>query len=152
MKINAGFTLIEVLIATLILATGLLSLGQLQVTGLGNNLSAYNRSQAIQLAYNMADRMRTNVSAIGTNVYTTIKPNDAKQQRACTAVSGTCSAAAMAQQDLFEWNSHLSAILPSGVGIITAAASTFTVTLTWDDNRDGFVNNKDPSFQIHFQL
>ena len=61
MKTHSGFTLIEVLISMLILAVGLLGLAGLQATGLRNNLSAYNRSQATQLAYDMADRMRANV-------------------------------------------------------------------------------------------
>ncbi len=60
MKTNTGFTLIEVLIAMLVLAVGLLGLAGLQATSLRNNQSAYNRSQATQLAYDLADRMRAN--------------------------------------------------------------------------------------------
>ena len=66
MKTNSGFTLIEVLIAMLVLAVGLLGLAGMQATGIRNNLSAYNRSLATQLAYDMADRMRSNVADAGT--------------------------------------------------------------------------------------
>ena len=66
MKTNTGFTLIEVLIAMLVLAVGLLGLAGLQATSLKNNQSAYNRSQATQLAYDMADRMRANVAGVAT--------------------------------------------------------------------------------------
>jgi len=49
------------LVAMLVLAIGLLGLAGLQVVGLRNNQSAYLRAQATQLAYDMADRMRTNI-------------------------------------------------------------------------------------------
>ncbi|MCX7101946.1 MAG: type IV pilus modification protein PilV, partial [Methylobacter sp.] len=66
MKQTAGFTLIEVLIAMLVLAVGLLGLAGLQATSLKSNQSAYNRSQATQLAYDLADRMRANVAGAAT--------------------------------------------------------------------------------------
>ena len=72
MNKNAGFTLIEVLIAMLVLAVGLLGLAGLQATSLRNNQSAYNRSQATQLAYDIADRMRANSAGIAS--YTAIMP------------------------------------------------------------------------------
>jgi type IV pilus assembly protein PilV len=55
----------------------------------------------------------------------------------------------MAENDLYEWNQALAA-LPSGQGSVTvvAATRTFTVTITWDDNRDG----DDPNFQMSFQI
>lgn len=157
MKTNSGFTLIEVLVTMLIMAIGLLGLAGIQVTGMRNNLSAYNRSQATQLAYDMADRMRANVANAGTfgaSVYTTIDPiSDAVAQASCIAVAGACTAAQMAQQDLFEWNQNLAA-LPGGEGtIIVAPSNLFTITVNWDDNRDGDTNLiTDPNFQMIFQL
>jgi len=156
MKTNTGFTLIEVLISMLVLAVGLLGLAGLQATGMRNNLSAYTRSQATQLAYDMADRMRTNsvdASTYGASTYITIDPvSDAAVQASCTAIANACSTAQMAEQDLFEWNRDLTAILPAGVGDIAVAGTLFTITVNWDDNRDGAVNGDDPSFQMSFQL
>ena len=155
MKTNTGFTLIEVLIAMLILAFGLLGLAGLQTTGLRNNLSAYNRSQATQLAYDMADRMRANIADAGTlgaSVYTTVALGDAVAQGSCITVATACSAAQMAQQDLFEWNQNLTNILPGGQGTIAVAASLFTITVNWDDDRDGNIDANDPNFQMIFQL
>lgn len=151
MNKNTGFTLIEILIAMLVLAVGLLGLAGLQATSLRNNQSAYNRSQAIQLAYDLADRMRANVAGVGT--YTAILPSAAVAQGSCLTVSATCTAAVMAQNDLFEWNSAVSTALPSGSGtIISVAGNIFTITITWDDNRDGNVDGDDPNFQTSFQL
>ena len=157
MNKNTGFTLIEVLIAMLVLAVGLLGLAGLQAASLKNNQSAYNRSQAIQLAYDLADRMRANVTGAAT--YTAILPSAATAKANCLTITG-CSVADMAENDLFEWNNTLSTVLPSSTGTITVAtdASTnppttiFTITITWDDNRDGNIDSDDPNFQTSFQL
>lgn len=150
MNKNAGFTLIEVLIAMLVLAVGLLGLAGLQATSLRNNQSAYNRSQAIQLAYDLADRMRANV--VGAGTYTAIiPPSMAVAQADCLTVSATCTTAAMAQNDLFEWSNAVTTTLPSGAGTITVAAGVYTIAITWDDDQDGD-NTNNPNFQTSFQL
>jgi type IV pilus assembly protein PilV len=58
-----GFTLIEVLIAVLVLAVGLLGLAGLQLAGMKSNHSAYLRSQATIAAYDLLDRMRADPGA-----------------------------------------------------------------------------------------
>jgi len=99
--------------------------------------------------------MRANVAnagAFGASVYITIIPTAAVVQASCTAVANACTTAQMAQQDLFEWNQSLS-ILPSGLGtIVVDANNLFTITVNWDDNRDGNIDNTDPNFQVIFQL
>src|SRR5664280_455779 len=77
MNKNSGFTLLEVLIAMLVLAVGLLGLAGLQATSLRNNQSAYNRSQATQLAYDLADRMRNNASVSANYLTTFMAPTAA---------------------------------------------------------------------------
>lgn len=150
---HSGFTLIEVLVAMIVLAIGLLGFAGLQATALRNNQSAYHRSQATQLAYDLADRVRANVS--GRATYTTIDPGDATAKSDCLSTTG-CSPADMAENDLFEWNSELTSNLPSGTGTIAVAGSVFTITINWDDNRDGVVevdgDDPDPNFQTSFQL
>lgn len=56
----AGFTLLEILVAILILSIGLLGLASLQASGLRSNHSGYLRSKATIFAYEMADRLRAN--------------------------------------------------------------------------------------------
>lgn len=57
---NRGFTLIEVLVTLLILAIGLLGLAGLHTTMLRTELEALQRSQAILLLEDMANRLRSN--------------------------------------------------------------------------------------------
>ncbi len=163
MKRHSGFTLIEVLIAMIILAVGLLGLAGLQATSLRNTQSAYNRSQATQLAYDMADRMRANVAdarlsvdanPLTASAYLGAVPGAAIAN--CTLAAG-CTPAQMAQNDLFEWNQDIdNALSANATGTIAAvpvlAPTGFTITITWDDNRDDNVDAADPNFQMRFQL
>ena len=149
---NTGFTLIEVLIAMLVLAVGLLGLAGLQATSLSNAQSAYNRSLATQLAYELADRMRANVAGVAT--YTSMLPTAAVAQAGCSTVSTTCATANMAQNDLYEWNCAvaggcqtntppIAAALPGGTGTITVAAvggvNMYTITISWTDKNNNGV-------------
>lgn len=54
----SGSSLVEVLIALLVLSLGLLGVAGLQLTGLRNNEGAYLRSQAVLISYDLVDRMR----------------------------------------------------------------------------------------------
>jgi type IV pilus assembly protein PilV len=145
---STGFTLVEVLVAMLILATGLLGLAGLQASSLGNNQSAFNRGQATQLAYDLADRIRANKAGIVT--YQTVNPAGAAGVPACLTVAG-CSPANMAQNDLYEWNNAIVATLPNGSGSIAVELSMFTISITWDDDRDGDDTNNHV-FETSFQL
>lgn len=147
-----GFTLIEVLIAMIVLAIGLLGFAGLQAASLRNNQSSYNRSQATQLAYDLADRMRANPGAANSYLTSTMAPADAVAQADCTTVSASCTNQDMAQNDLFEWNAAMTSILPAAAGSVTVAGNTYTITINWDDNRDGNVDTNDPNFQMSFQL
>ena len=146
---NAGFTLIEVLVAMVVLAVGLLGMAGLQANSIRNNQSAYNRSQATQLAYDLADRMRDNISGVAT--YTS---GTAAAIGNCKIITG-CSPAEMAANDLFEWNSAISAALPNGgTGTITISDGVYSITISWTENRDDDADEVSDitSFQTSFRL
>ena len=148
-----GFTLIEVLVAGLILAIGLVGVAGLQAFSLKNNQSAYMRSQATALAYDLADRMRSNVAGANGGFY---DPATAAMATGCTTTSG-CSPAQMAQHDLGEWNNSVATFLPMGEGFVcidgtpddgTGSAdpqcdgggTEFVIKIWWDDDRDGAIS------------
>ena len=54
-SLEAGFTLIEVMVAIVILSFGLLGVAGLMVLGIQNTYSSQQRSAATQLAYDMID-------------------------------------------------------------------------------------------------
>lgn len=124
-----GATLIEVLVAALILSVGLLGLAGLQVTSVKSNQSAYIRSQATLLAYDIADRMRTNRAEALNGAY-----DLELTTRSCNTslnASGT-----LAEKDKAEWLNNLSCLLSSDAkGSIARNGAVFTITIKWDDKR-----------------
>lgn len=128
---NTGFTLLEVLIAVIVLSIGLLGLAGLQTTGLRNNQDAYARTQATTLANDMADRIRANIAGYNAGSY-----NNTATLTATCETSGGCTPQQMAQHDTFRWNQAL-AVLPSGQGSVATNAPLVTVTVRWDNSRSG---------------
>lgn len=62
---QAGFSLIELLVALLILTFGLLGLAALQARATNAEFESYQRSQAVMLASDMVERIRTNRANMG---------------------------------------------------------------------------------------
>jgi type IV pilus assembly protein PilV len=117
-----GYSLLEVLIALVVLAIGLLGLAGLQMQGLKDNHSSSLRSQATYLASDILDRMQANrAQALGTT------NNYNNGFGAVTGKSG------MVQTDLTQWKSALNATLPSGDGSVQVTDGTVTVLIRWQD-------------------
>jgi type IV pilus assembly protein PilV len=135
-----GFTLLEVLIAIIVLSFGLLGLAGIQAAGVRNTHSANLRTLAAHQAYDMAERMRANGDGIKAGAYDAI---DISTPSDPGCISSGCTAANLAVYDHFAWNTNNSAILPSGRGTVSAIASTtapnkaYTITVMWDDYRTG---------------
>lgn len=117
-----GLSLIEVLVAVVVLSIGLLGLAGLQASGIRVGQSSLYRSHAAQLAYDMVDRMRANVSAANAGTY-----NLALNSAAPTG-------ATVAERDLKDWRQRL-ASLPSGTGSVAVSGVEVTVVVQWDDTR-----------------
>lgn len=133
----AGYTLLEVLVALVVLSIGLLGLGLLQATSLQDNTKAYLRSIAVVRAYDMADRMRTNMVAVQAGDYDS-PPGSAPSQSCLTDAAG-CTPAQMAAIDQWNWGQRLAVELPGGNGVITNLGTTpavFQVDVRWQETGD----------------
>ncbi len=140
-----GSSLIEVLIAMLIVAFALLGIAGLQLASVRSQQSASLRSVAVNQIQVMAERIRTNSSALLGAGVTGYIADDAYAAAAtipadpnCSPSAGTCTAAQSAQQDLREWRQALAAELPGGRGALAAvvtggitAARARTITVMW---------------------
>ncbi len=146
MRQAQGFTLVEVLVTVVIMAMALLGLAGLQTYGLKSNYGAEQRAKAAQLVYDMADRMRANRDALA--AYTGSAASSAIAS--CINTTG-CSAINMAAQDLFEWHQEISRSLPGGTGSVSVSGAIYSITVNWDDNRDGATDASDASFTASFQ-
>lgn len=118
-RAQEGTTLIEVLVALLILSVGLLGAAAFQLNALKYTDSSRMTSQASFIAYDMLDRIRANSGAD----YTVTPPT-----------SGNPSVAR--DQDLYDFASNISNFLGStATGTVTLNQRVYTITITWDDSR-----------------
>jgi type IV pilus assembly protein PilV len=124
-----GLTLVENLIALLVLSIGLLGLASLQTASLQFNTSAYQRTQATILASDMADRLRANRQAALNDLYTVSFEN---APRAC---GGADMNGTVPQQDISAWLNTIACRLPESSGSIARNGNEFTFTVRWDDSQ-----------------
>lgn len=120
---EVGSTLIEVLVAILITATGVLGAAAMQLNAVKFNQVSTSRSAAVFLANDIADRLRANrASALAGRYDISLDAAPPKGN-------------AIHQIDLQEWLAEIGRRLPSGDGEITRADNQFTITLQWDEGR-----------------
>jgi type IV pilus assembly protein PilV len=138
-----GLTLIEVLIAALVLAIGLLGLASLQAISMQFNRGALLRTQATILAYEITDAMRANRQQALVGTYGA-PPNGR------TYDSGSCpeeSQSDIAQDDLHGWCERLTRQLPAGAATIAVANDgAAEVRIRWESLRDSTCEDDECEF------
>ena len=155
MKLSRGFTLIEVLIALVVLAVGLLGLAGLQVMSLKNNQSTYVRGQANLIAMDVIDRVRVNPLAKNLYLTTVVAVSNNSSDTQCNQCKGTdnsCTPPQLVIQDLCDWQEQLSKLSTEATGAITNINGIYSIAIRWDENRDGAVNNLDAIITINFLI
>jgi len=146
-----GFSLIELLVALVILAVGILGIAGLQVVALQQNRGALYRAEATMIANDVMDRIRVNRD---TTYDTAI--NDDPPALADDCRSTDCSPDEMAEYDIAQWKCSINDLdadgnpfdicttlgiegaLPGGAGAINLAGDVYEVTVQWTD-RNGNV-------------
>lgn len=105
-QINKGFTLIEVLVAFIVLTVGLLGTVALQSSAKKASYDANQRSAALALANDIVERIRSNDSVNLVNQYDvdfnfqTALPNT-------NCMNAVCSSDQIAQYDILQWQKAL---------------------------------------------
>jgi type IV pilus assembly protein PilV len=131
---QAGFTLLEVMVAVFVLAIGLLGMAHLQVTTLKANTTAGIKTQANILAGSILERMKANTTAAYAKNYD-ILFNE-----------GTPAGNSVSDTDLREWRAALAAYLPAGQGQVVCGNYLVnqpficTITVSWSDIQLGDAN------------
>lgn len=136
---HQGFSLLEVLIAIVVLAIGLLGVASLQMNSMGFTHSAYLRSQATLQVQNMADRMRSNLEGVKAGHYNNVDTTfSSSANPSCFTASVGCTPQEMAAFDEFEWQTANQALLPQGSGSVSGEGegSIFTITVSWSEMTD----------------
>ena len=127
---QGGFSMIEVLIALVVLAVGLLGLALLQTMNLRYTKSAEQRTKAINLASSIIDTMRTNRSELVAYAVEESQFEDVDPSAGCER-SGALNAA----RNLEQWMCEVKEALgPEADGSITIAASSVRVQINWSED------------------
>lgn len=134
---QSGLTLIETLVALVVLSVGLLGIAALQVQGMGAGRSAHYRTHAANLAADMAERIRSN--PLGLDAYA-----GAGSDNRCAAAAGDgpdCTPEQMAAHDLFLWDRAIRSSLPEGDWNVQVDSGSvppgYRLEISWVEPRHG---------------
>jgi type IV pilus assembly protein PilV len=158
-----GFSMMELLVAVLVMGIGVLGISGLQMVSLQNNRGALMRGEAVQLAYDMMDRIRANpAGAVPGLAYGGLALGDGPPEPP-DCDGGTCSQEQMVAYDQAVWKCTLGAYqddaacaalrdpddgvlrslteqpgLPGGDGAVDVnpATGVITVTVQWTETND----------------
>ena len=133
----AGFTLLEVLIAVVVFAIGLLGIAGLQVAGLRFSHGSQLRSVATMQAENMADHLRANQAGVLAGAYNQTSSLPTSYSKDCDAVN--CTSTELATFHLATWNSHVSSTKPkeSNADVLPSGTGTVCIDSTPNDGSAG---------------
>lgn len=136
-----GATLIEVLVAVIVLSIGMLGMVSLQTKAIQFEQSSMYQSQASVLAYDIIDKMRANSGSSAVLGQYLHGMNDTIPQTytSCAGSSANCSLADLASYDLYTWLAEVAAALPSGKAEVavdnSGASPVYSITIQYDDSR-----------------
>jgi len=126
-----GFTLVEVLIALIIMSVGMLGIAGLYVHSMTAGRTSLFRHHAVTLAGDVADRIRANPRAQGAYAVAGGADNN------CVDGGIDCTPAQMAANDIFLWEDQAADTLPAGtVAIVFDNAPvppTYQITVQWTE-------------------
>jgi len=118
---QSGFTLAEVLVSVLVLALGIIGTAGMQLTALRTSQQTAFQTAAIQLASEIADKMRANSGRF--NLADDVNPfldldyassSDPLPPLGKTCHASSCSAEELANFEIHEWKSRIKTALPGG--------------------------------------
>jgi type IV pilus assembly protein PilV len=155
LKAMTGATLIEVMIALIIMSIGLIGLASLQLTGVNANSGSDKRTQATIIANDLIERMRANPTGVSAGYYAGVnfgaidctQPPPTNCESLSSGAVG-CSNQQMANFDAYVAWCNATSLLQSGSVSVTCTDSTGTaqacasvpyrtVTVSWQNQVDG---------------
>jgi type IV pilus assembly protein PilV len=155
---SLGFSLVEVLVALIVLSVGLLGIAKMQALALASTSVASMRSLAAVEADSIADAMHVNrgfwanSNASGLNISIVGSTVTVTQAGPTTppvlpfvdcSINGPCSGPAVAGYDLQQWANALSQLLPGDQATISCNATDpidCLVTIQWSEQAIGMNN------------
>ena len=137
-----GFGLIEILVAVLVLAIGLLGMASLQSNGIQMTTGALSRTQAVLLTEDIIERARANRGELTSYAVPAVTPP------ACD-LTYTVSNTVVATDDVAEWINSVSCLLPGGNATVVINGAVMTVTVSWQARSS---QGNDGSVQVEAEI
>ncbi len=136
---ESGFSMIETLIAVIVVAIGLLGIAGLQLTSNAHSEASLQRSHAATLARELFERMRLNYDEAKAGNYdiSALPSIDTN----CRGDTTDCTGTQLMEHDLRVWSRGVNKNLPNGTAVVTTGADNgqdpvdITITITWDQSR-----------------
>jgi len=129
-RCQQGFSLVEVLIALVIMSVGMLGIAGLYVQSMQAGRTSMLRHHAVTLAGDVADRIRANPRA-------GIAYEGPGVDGSCVSGVADCDEVAMAGHDILLWQQQAVDTLPNGdVDIVfddSGVPPVYTITVTWSE-------------------
>ena len=129
-RTSAGFSLVEVLIALVIMSVGMLGIAGLYVHSMQAGRTSMFRHHAVTLAGDVADRIRANPRAGATYAGAGVNQN-------CVLGGVDCTVDEMAENDIWLWDQQATDMLPNGdVAVVfdnAVAPPTYEITVSWTE-------------------
>lgn len=158
-ELQAGMSLLEVMIAILLLGFGLIGLGATQSKSIVMNQSVFYRGIAVDLGNDLADRIRAVRTPFVASADATPSPGKPPNFANCSANPASCtnqdadrsSYQALVNAEMLEWNTVLKSQLPAASFTLSAVAGAnpdyfrYTLMITWLDNRK---DNSNSSYSV----
>ncbi|MFC3152179.1 type IV pilus modification protein PilV [Litoribrevibacter euphylliae] len=156
-RIQSGFTMIEVLVAAIILMASLLGMGALQSTTMNKTNSAMNKTQATEAMNYIANALRsqwstnpsqdTGVDAAYNDFVADFASGSNYQNNFVDDCGSGCSRQQMTDHMLASWERMIGENLPQGKGTIvqqtknldvdgdSVSTTYYEITIMWDDRQ-----------------
>lgn len=134
---SRGFTLVEALVALVVLSIGMLGIAALYVESLRAGRESLTRSTAILLASDMADRIRSNRDAGAAYAKATTDTGTVSTDCEEGGSSASCTPAVMAAHEIATWETEIKANLPGGdeatgeIVVTAGAPNIYQITVSW---------------------
>lgn len=138
---QGGFSLIESLIAIVVMALGILGIVGVQMRTLADTQTGVRRAQAIRLIEDLSERAKVNPSALA-NIAQYVKGFGAAGSPPKDCKSSVCNSVELAQYDAATWKQAVTNTLPLGDAAIFISADEATpgnqrqlgVMISWREN------------------
>ncbi len=132
---QTGMSLVEVLVALLVLGIGVMGYAALQLNAVKMTEDTYARSQALAIARDLVERMRSNIEAADSYTAASAWTGDPVAQSCFAATPDAtarlCTPANMAAADIYQIRQTAQTMLPNGAVSVASCSEVTCVTVAW---------------------